>query len=117
MKRLCIYCEKESDNPWLLVCKKCSKIWNENWKKFVPVDEEYSELIKNCEEYIKQTMTGHTCGREISGSPELFCSSDCFGCFPDTIQHYRNAAQMVIAWTTNWMQKNIMKNVLLKEIR
>lgn len=116
----CIYCNKESDNLPLAVCKKCTKIWNENWEKFIPVNEEEKQLEKDCAEYIKQAMTGHTCGQErcIGGDIEgRFGSSDCIGCCPDTIHHYSNAAKVVIAWTKNWIEKNIMKNVLLKRSR
>ncbi|GJQ43980.1 MAG: hypothetical protein JETCAE03_34780 [Ignavibacteriaceae bacterium] len=35
-------------------------------------------------------------------------------CFPDTKQHYRNASDMVIAWTKNWIQINILKFLLEK---
>ena len=53
------------------------------------------ELVDNCERYLKQAMTGHTCG----GPHPLCFSSDCVGCCPDTQQHYRSAAEMIIAWT------------------
>jgi len=111
----CIYCGDEQDEYPLAVCKSCLDLWNENYEKFMPVNDEYFKLEEQCERYIRQAMTGHTCGQEIGGDPEHFASSDCFGCFPDTEQHYRNAARMVIAWTKGWIEKNIMKNVLLKE--
>ena len=111
----CIYCEEDLYNAPLAICKRCMKLWNENWENYVPVNDEYIQLIKDCEAYIKQSMTGHTCGQEAGGDPELYASSNCFGCYPDTEQHYRSAAEMVIAWTEAWVQKNVMKNVLLKE--
>ncbi len=113
----CIYCGRDCGDFWLHVCKSCINLWNENWEKYMPVDEEYKKLENECEKYIKQAMTGHTCGQEAcigGGGQEWFCSSDCFGCFPDTQQHYRNASSMVIAWTENWVKSNIMKNILLK---
>lgn len=112
-EKCCIYCDGEQDNPPLAVCKSCSKLWNENWEKFMPINEEYDQLLKDSEGHIKQAMTGHTCGVEAGGDPYWFCSSDCIGCFPDTTQHYRAAASIVIAWTMGWIEKNIMKNVLL----
>lgn len=115
MSEKCIYCGENADNLPLFVCKRCTKLWNDNWEKFMPLDDEYMELVNNCEKHIKQAMTGHTCGQEVGGDPYWYGSSDCFGCFPDTTQHYRSAAEMVIAWTRGHVEKNIMKNVLLKE--
>lgn len=116
----CIYCGNDCEDHWIAVCKRCLRLWNENWKKYMPVDDSFKKLEDECEEYIRQAMTAHTCGKEacIGGDIEdRFFSSDCIGCCPDTKQHYRNAAQMVIAWTQNRIKENIMKNVLLKEKR
>ena len=87
---------------------------NANWEKYFKYDKNYEKLVVNAEKYIKQAMTGHTCGQEIGGNPKFYGSSDCKGCCPETMGHYRNAADMVIAWTRNWVEMNIMKNVLLK---
>jgi len=109
----CIYCGGKRDIPGLFVCKRCCEIWNENYEKICPVNDERMNLVKRCEKYVKQAMTGHTCGQECGGDPDSFCSSDCYGCFPDTQQHYRNAAEMVIAWTLGWVEENVMKNIFL----
>jgi len=111
----CIYCGGKQDEYPLAVCKSCLDLWNKNYEKFMPIDDDYHKLVANCEAYIRQAMTGHTCGQECGGDPYFYGSSDCFGCFPDTLGHYRNAAEMVIAWTKGWIEKNIMKNVLLKQ--
>lgn len=122
----CIYCNKEVKDNWPLIaiCKNCCDLWNKNWEKFMPHNEEYKKLRENCEKEVKQIMTGHSCGQErlvgggeYRGRPakDYFCSSDCIGCFPDTQQHYRNASDLVIAWTENYVKKYIMKNVLLKK--
>lgn len=111
MKFNCIICEEEiTQHNWVLrICPKCQDVWNKMYKIFMPQDEEYDELKKRCEAYVKKVMTGHSCGQECGGPPELYASSDCIKCFPDTKQHYRNASDMVIAWTKNWVQINILK--------
>lgn len=113
----CIICDNEiTEHNWVLrICPQCQDVWNKNYKIFMPLDKDYDELRKMCEAYVKQVMTGHSCGQERGGPSELYASSDCIKCFPDTKQHYRNASDMVIAWTRNWIQINILKFLINKK--
>ena len=118
-KEKCIYCGKKlKEFQWILICDSCSDLWNKNWEKFMPHNEDFKKLEKECEQYVREVMTQHTCGLERCIGEECrekFFSSDCIGCCPDTKQHYRNASSMVISWTKQRIEKYIMKNLLLKD--
>ena len=125
MKLKCIYCEEYFEGHWICICEKCQKIRNANVDKIMLPHKEREELLKEATKYIEQAMNGHTCGQEKLLNPnaehdglpakEWYGSSDCKGCCPDTEQHYRNAADMIISWVSNEWSEKVTQDWLLKE--
>src|SRR4030066_418032 len=104
----CVYCNKEINQITYLViriCASCSEVMEQNISKLMLDKNTIRELSKISAEYIEQSMTKHTCG----GPNDLSFSSDCIGCCPDTTQHYRRAADTIIAWTSNYWREKVMK--------